>query len=130
MDYELDLEIHEVGLILAFAVFFALNVIDVISTIIGLSHGLIELNWLAVWTMGRIGMLPGLVLLKALFLGIIGVTTYAVLRETPFSFLDDDLLTVGLVLLNILGFFVLSNNLSYLGLWPSHFPVYHFKTFF
>lgn len=125
-----DYEAHEIALIGLFFIFFVINIIDVFSTLVGLSNGLIELNWLAVMLMQKIGILPALVLLKAFFLAIIGATTWAVLRVDPSDFLDDNFMIGGLLLLNVFGFFVLSNNLSYLGLWPHYLPVYHFKAFF
>ena len=114
-------EAHEIALIVLFVVFFALNVLDVFSTFLGIFyHGFIELNPVGAYAIAHIGLVPALLLLKSLFLVIIGITIVVVLRETPFSFLDDDVLVGGLVLLNALGFFVLSNNFGLLG-WPFFF---------
>ena len=117
-------EWHEVVLILLFIVFFAINLLDYVSTVVGLARGLVELNWLAVILMQRIGEVLALLIIKVAFTALIGFTIWAVLKKTPFSFLDDDMLIIGLLLLNVFGALVLSNNFSYIG-W--FFPfTYHF----
>ena len=114
-------EAHEIALIGLFAVFFALNILDAFSTFVGIFyHGFIELNPVGAYLIAKIGVIPAMLALKSFFLAIIGATIYFVLKETPFSFLDDDILTGGLVFLNALGFFVLSNNFGLLG-WPFFF---------
>lgn len=114
-------EKHEIVLIGLFLVFFALNILDAFSTFVGIFYyGFIELNPIGAFLIAKTGLLLAMIVLKSSFLAIIGVTIYFVLKETPFSFLDDDILTAGLVFLNALGFFVLSNNFGLLG-WPFFF---------
>ena len=111
-------------MLILFVIFFTINILDYISTIVGLAQGLIELNWLAVILMQKIGEVPALLAIKAAFTALIGVTIWAVLKKTPFSFFDDDVLIAGLLFLNVFGTLVLSNNFSYIG-W--FFPfTYHF----
>ncbi len=119
-----DYEAHEIVLIALFAVFFILNVLDAFSTFVGIFyHGFLELNPIGAYLISKIGIIWAMVLLKSFFLAIIGITIWLGLRETPFSFLDADILPGGLVLLNALGFFVLSNNFGLLG-WPFPFHYY------
>jgi len=116
-----DYQAHEVALIALFAVFFALNILDILSTFLGIFyHGFIELNPIGAYAISQVGLVPALLLLKSFFLVIMGITIVVVLKETPFSFLDDDVLLGGLAFLNALGFFVLSNNFGLLG-WTFFF---------
>ena len=114
-------EAHEIALIGLFVVFFALNILDAFSTFVGIFYrGFVELNPIGSYLIAMIGVVPAMLALKSFFLAIIGATIYFVLKETPFSFLDDDILTGGLIFLNALGFLVLSNNFGLLG-WPFFF---------
>jgi|SRR5579875_2813861 len=122
-----DKEAHEIALISLFGILFVVNIIDYASTVAGLARGLIEINPLARFLMSYIGEIPAFVALKGIFTAVIGVTIYVVVKETPSSFFDDDMLLLGMTILNIVGFLVLSNNLSYLGLWPSILPAFHFS---
>ena len=102
-------------LILLFIVFFAINLLDYVSTIVALAHGAVEMNWFAVALMKYIGEFAAFVAIKVFFTALIGITIWIVIRRTPFTFLDDDVMIAGLFLLNLVGFLVLSNNFSVLG---------------
>ena len=117
-------EDHEILLATLFVIFLILNILDVFSTVVGVVlHGFVELNPFGAFLIARIGLLPAMLVLKGLFVTLIGVSIYLVLQESPSSFLDDDVLAVGMTVLNIVGFFVLSNNFGLLG-WPFPFHVY------
>jgi hypothetical protein len=89
--------------------------VDYLTTIVGLARGLIETNWLINQLIPRIGEIPSLILVKAVFSLLIGGTIWLSLKESPRSFIDDDVMIVSLIFLNAFGFAVLSNNFSYLG---------------
>lgn len=112
---------HEVALFALFIFFLILNILDVFSTFVGIAaRGFIELNPVGSYLIARVGVVPAMVVLKGLFLTLIGASIALVLRDTPSSFLDDDILLGGMTFLNILGLFVLSNNFGLLG-WPFFF---------
>ena len=109
------MEKHEVALLAGFSIFLVLNVADLLSTIVALGHaGLIETNPLAVYLMARLGEIPGLITLKVFVVLIIGFSVYAVIK-TREEFFDDDTLITGLAFLNIIGFFICSNNFALIG---------------
>ena len=117
----MDREGHEIALVVGFVVFLILNILDALSTFVGVFYyRFVELNPIGAYVIARIGVLDAMILLKSIILGIIGVTVYAVFRETPDDFFDDDIMFGGLLFLNVLGFFVLSNNFGLLG-WPFFF---------
>ncbi|MDG7000807.1 MAG: hypothetical protein JRN15_17070 [Nitrososphaerota archaeon] len=121
MDFQTDYEVHEIALIAFFFVFLNLNILDVFSTVVGIAlHGFVELNPVGSYFISRVGLLPAMLVLKSLFLSLISASIYLVLKETPSSFLDDDVLLGGMTFLNVLGLFVLSNNFGLLG-WPFFF---------
>ncbi len=123
MNFQESYEIHEIILIALFFIFLILNILDVFSTVVGIAvHGFIELNPFGAYLIAKIGLIPAMLVLKTIYLVLIGGSIYLVLRETPGSFLDDNILVGGMTLINILGLFVLSNNFGLLG-WP--FP-FHF----
>jgi hypothetical protein len=115
LDYSLDYEIHEIILVALFLLFLGINIVDYLSTIIGLARGFIETNWLVNQLTPRISEIPSLILVKASFSLLIGGTIWLALKESPRSFIDDDAMIVSLIFLNVIGFFTLSNNFSYLG---------------
>lgn len=108
-------EWHEVVLFVLFVLFFAINLLDYVSTVVGLAAGKTETNWFALLVIGYIGEFPALVLIKILFTGLIGFTLWVVIEKTPKTSTDDDLLIGGLLVLNVIGFFVLANNFAVLG---------------
>lgn|SRR5487761_1289865 len=110
------MEWHRKTLLVLFGIFFAVNVADFVSTVYGIfwMH-LVETNWLVNELANGMGFTPALVLVKVLMVGLIGFTTWTVVTETPRSYLDDDVMLVGLLGLNLFGFFVLSNNFGLLG---------------
>lgn len=114
MDFDSDYKLHEIVLISLFVLLLGINVLDYLSTVIGLARGFVETNWLVLQLMPRIGEVPSLLLVKGLFTTLIGGTIWLALRETPESFIDDDAMIAALIFLNVVGFFVLSNNFSYL----------------
>lgn len=116
-------EPHKIVMLFFFAAFLALNVLDVVTTFIAIVfHHLAELNPVGAYLMHQIGPLPGLIILKAFYVGIVSATIYALLHDIH-SFVADDVMIAGLLILNILGLFVLSNNFGILG-WPFFF---HFR---
>jgi uncharacterized membrane protein len=118
LDRQLD---HELALFVLFVVFLILNILDVFSTLVGIAmHGFIELNPVGAYLISKIGLLPAMIVQKSLFISLIGASIALVVKETPSSFLDDDVLLGGMAFLNVLGLFVLSNNFGLLG-WPFFF---------
>ncbi len=110
------MEWHRATLLGLFFIFFVVNVLDFASTVYGVfwMH-LVETNWFVNELSTIIGFSPALVLVKVLMVGLIAFTTWAVAVKTPRSFLDDDLMLIGLLVLNVIGFFVLSNNFGLVG---------------
>jgi uncharacterized membrane protein len=126
LDFQTDYEVHEILLIALFFIFLILNILDVFSTVVGIAvHGFVELNPFGAYLILKMGLIPAMLVLKTIYLVLIGGSIYLVLRETPGSFLDDNILVGGMALINILGLFVLSNNFGLLG-WPFPFH-YHFQ---
>lgn len=109
-----DKKFREVTLVSLFVLFLGINLLDYVSTVVGLAEGKHEANWFAVWAMGIIGEIPALILIKIMFTVVIGITIWFVFERTK-TILDDELLMAGLVALNVIGFFVLSSNFANLG---------------
>ncbi len=110
------MEWHRKALLGLFFIFFGVNILDFASTIYGVfwMH-LVETNRFVNDLAKAIGFIPALVLGKILMIGMIGFTTWAVVTKTPYSYVDDDVMLVGLLLLNVIGFFVLQNNFGLVG---------------
>lgn len=116
----MDYETHKIALLVGFAIFLVLNVFDVITTFIGIAFDhLSEQNPIGAYLFVKLGLVPGMILLKTIYFVLIGGTLYALLRDVH-SFVADDVMIIGMMALNILGFFVLSNNFGLLG-WPYFF---------
>jgi hypothetical protein len=95
-----------------FIVFLIVNILDILSTIVGLSMGLLETNWLVQYIAPSIGLLGAFFVVKGLFVGLVFFSIFLALRTR--SRIDDDFVIGGLLILNVIGFFVLSNNFSYI----------------
>ena len=101
------------ALLIAFFALLFVDVLDVVSMLLGFHLGFVESNPLGIYFIGILGPIVGLVLLKALSLGIIGIVILLVLHTK--EHLDDEAALTGLVIVLGIGVFVLSNNFTLLG---------------
>ena len=100
----------DLGLIFGFIVLFVVDILDVTSSLLGYNAGLSEVNFTGIpeWFIRTLGDTPGLIILKALSLLIIGTTIAYVAYTRPLF--DDRVTLVALILVNVIGIFVLGNN--------------------
>ena len=98
-----------------FVILFAIDILDIFSTVVGLHIGLSELNPIGVWMMKEFGQLWGLVIFKAFSLAVVAGVIVFVIYVTPTEFIDDEAAIGAMIFVIFLGIAVLSNNFSLIG---------------